>query len=72
MSIINLTRTIRPPGARLASESLNYMRTMPEIVLAKMEHNGNKNVIHVGMNECKSAKILPDGVESQAVMLLES
>ena len=30
MSIINLTRTIRPPGARLASESLNYMRTMPE------------------------------------------
>ncbi|MBS5802452.1 MAG: hypothetical protein KIC80_05490 [Brachyspira sp.] len=64
MSIVNLTRTIRPTGTQLASESLNYMRTMPEIVLAKMERNGNKNVIYVGMNECKSAKILPDGVDT--------
>lgn len=61
---MNLTRSILPVRSKISAENLKYMNNMPEMVLDKMVRNGNKKIIHVGMNQCKSAQILPNKIHT--------
>ena len=64
MSIINLTRKAVPAISRISSQNKEAVNAMPEMVLAGMMRKGDKNIIHVGMNECKAARILPDRIHT--------
>lgn len=64
MSIVNLTRNFIPQLSRLSAENRVSVNNMPEMVLAKMMREGDKNIISVGMNECKAARILPDKINT--------
>lgn len=65
MSIMNLTRAILPKISRFTKENTANIASMPEMILSKlMRTTKAKSIIHVGMNECKSARILPKKVNT--------
>ena len=64
MPVVNLTRKSIPAISRLSSQNKESVNAMPEMVLAAMSRKGDKNIVHVGMNECKAARILPEGIHT--------
>ena len=64
MSIQNLTRKILPSRLILAKTNSENLKSMPEMVLSRQIARGNKSIVHVGMNETKTARIAPDGVNT--------
>lgn len=64
MSITNLTRKVLPKLSKLSAENKNSVNNMPEMVLAKKIREGDKNIVQVGMNECKAVRILPDKINT--------
>ncbi len=64
MPILNLTRKILPAITKNAAQNTANVRCMPEFRLATMITSGNKSIVHVGMNECKAARILPGGINT--------
>lgn len=64
MSILNLTRPNIPPLTKSIIETRKNIMKMPEMVLHKMKFDNPEGVIYVGMNECKTAQILPDEVNT--------
>lgn len=64
MSIQNLTRKILPSRSILAKTNSENLKSMPEMVLSRQIARGNKSIVHVGMNEIKTARIAPEGVNT--------
>ena len=64
MSIVNLTRKVLPQMSRLSAENRAAVNNMPEMVLARMMREGDKNIVQVGMNECKAVRILPGKINT--------
>lgn len=64
MSILNLTRSVLPAQSTYAYQNIGHVKNMPEMVLAKMIREGDKKIVHVGMNECKAVQILPDKIHT--------
>ncbi len=64
MPILNLTRKILPKLSKLTSENRTAINNMPEMILAKMVREGDNKIVHVGMNECKAVRILPDKINT--------
>lgn len=64
MSIVNLTRKVLPKLSKLSAENKISVNNMPEMVLAKKIREGDKNIVQVGMNECKAVRILPDKINT--------
>lgn len=64
MSILNLTRKVLPKLSKVSAENIKYINNMPEMVLAKAIRDGNKNIVHVGMNECSAVRILPNKINT--------
>ena len=64
MSIVNLTRKFVPELSRDTKQNLNFLNKMPEMRLWNMIKNGDKSIVHVGMNECAAARITAEGINT--------
>ena len=64
MTILNLTRTSLPAATKSILENNKNIMSMPEMVLFKMQSDNPQKIVRVGMNECKTAKISPNGVNT--------
>lgn len=64
MSIQNLTRNVLPAITKNSLQNITAVNNMPEMVLARMIREGDRNIVHVGMNECKAVRILPDRINT--------
>lgn len=64
MPILDLTRKVLPSLSKVSSRNRDTVNSMPEMVLAKMIREGDKKIVHVGMNECKAVQILPDKIHT--------
>ena len=64
MSIQNLTRNVLPAITKNSLQNRTAVNNMPEMVLARMIREGDRNIVHVGMNECKAVRILPDRINT--------
>ncbi|MDR1327053.1 MAG: hypothetical protein LBJ74_01460 [Heliobacteriaceae bacterium] len=64
MSVRNLTRKFLPALSKLSAENKLFINAMPEMRLAQMLRNGDKNIVQVGMNQCKAARILPGKIHT--------
>ena len=62
VKILNLTRKTVPQMSYNHSKSLENIRSMPEMVLARMIRQGKTNIRHVGLNSCDSVVISKNGV----------
>ncbi len=60
MSITNLTRTSLPIASKSILENKKNVMEIPEMILHKMKSQMPENIVHVGMNECKTVKISPN------------
>lgn len=63
-NIKNLTRAFIPKLSANAKENIASINAMPEMVLNKMIHNGDKSIVHVDMNQCVAARITPEGINT--------
>ena len=64
MSILNLTRKVIPAVTKSTAQNIANVKNMSEIRLSLMMRDGNKNIVQVGMNECKAVRILPDRINT--------
>ena len=61
-TFINLVRKTLPKVSTDTKVNVANVRNMPEMRLATMIQNGNKDIVHVGMNQCGAALIKENGV----------
>lgn len=64
MSILNLTRKVLPALAKTSAQNKANIMDIPEMKLSSLIRKGNSSIVHVGMNECKAARILPDRIHT--------
>ncbi len=64
MPILNLTRSIVPGIAKTTKSNIQNVMNMPEMQLAKLIRQGNKNIVKVCMNECKAVRIIPNRIDT--------
>lgn len=64
MSIQNLTRKVLPQLSKSSAQNRSAVNGMPEMILAKMIREGDNSIVHVGMNECKAVRILPNRINT--------
>ena len=64
MSILNLTRTSLPSSTISILENNKNIMSMPEMILFKMQSETPRKIVRVGMNECKTAQITSNGVNT--------
>lgn len=64
MGFLNLTRAVLPKISKSSIQNRESVMQMPEMVLNSMMRNGDKNIVHVGMNECKAVRILPNRINT--------
>lgn len=63
MSILNLTRKILPMMSKISTQNKASTLAMPEMVLFKKMRECDK-IVHVGMNECKAVRMLPNKIDT--------
>ena len=68
--IINLTRNFIPNLSQNSKTNIKSISEMPEMVLHRMRHSGDKSILYVDMNHCGAAVIKKDGIISRFMLIL--
>ena len=64
MGFLDLTRKILPSISKSSIQNRQNVMQMPEMVLSTMMRNYGGNIVHVGMNESKAVRILPNRIHT--------
>ena len=64
MAILDLTRKVLPKLSATGKESMRHIKNIPEMRLFNAIQNGDKSIVHVGMNQNAAARITEKGINT--------